>query len=402
MEFIFKAKDQSGKIREGKVEAISQEAATEMLQKNSLIPIVVKQSQASSEIAKEIQRIFEGVSQKELVVLFQQLAILIEAKVPIISSLKTIEDQLDNKYLRMVIHGIRGDVEDGMPLSESFAKHPQVFTPLMVSMVKSGELSGNLQKSIVFIAEDIEKNYQLSSKIKNALFYPIFVLVVAGIIGFIAVTVILPKLGSVIKDLGVAIPWYTSVIMGVGDFMAVYWWAVLVAILGTIGGMAYYLRTETGKREWDQIKLRLPLIGKLFTFVYITRFSSNLSILLDGGIPVVRALQMVSDIMGNGVFQKIILRGADEVKAGGNISTVMAKSADIPPIVTQMIRVGEETGKMGEILKKVSNFYENETERMTKNLAVMIEPVLIVILGVAVAILVFAILLPIYDIAGKL
>lgn len=402
MEFIFKAKDQKGNFQEGKVEAISRDSAIALIQKNGMIPISVLQRQEKAEWFKELEKIYEGVSQKELVIFFQELAILIDARVPLVPALLSLEEQIENRYLKTIIKEIRGNVEDGMPLSEAMAKHPGVFSPLTINMMKSGEASGHLQKSISYIAENIDKNYQLASKIKSALYYPIFVMVVAAIIGFIVVTFILPKITAVIKDMNIEVPWYTHAIMWTGDFMSQYWWAVLVLILGSIGAFVYYIRTEEGRKEWDRIKLKIPVVGELLRFIYMARFSDNLAILLSGGIPIVRAMIIVSDVMGNSVYQSIMLRAADEVKSGRTISNVFEQSAEIPPIVTRMVRVGEETGKISEILTKIAEFYEKESDRMTKNLTALIEPIMIVILGIGVGILSFGVLLPIYDIAGKM
>jgi type II secretory pathway component PulF len=252
------------------------------------------------------------------------------------------------------------------------------------------------------VAASIEKNYQLAAKIKGALYYPAFVLGVAFIIGFLVVTFILPKITVMIKDLKVPVPWYTAALIWIGDFMQVWWWAVLLAIAGMIGGVMYYVKTEAGRHEWQALLLKLPVIGDLSRSIYITRFSENLGSLLDGGIPVVRALVIVSEIVGNQVFEKIILKAADEVRSGGTMSTVFLRSSEIPPIVSQMIRIGEETGSLSNVLLSTAKFYNQEVETATKSLTTLIEPILIVGLGIGVGILVVGVLMPIYDIAGQL
>ena len=402
MKFTFRAKDQNGAVREGIIEAVSEQNAIEALQKNNLIPVSVEQEKRVPQIIKDLKRAWEGATQKELAVFFRQLATLIEAKVPITQSLSAIGEQTGNRYMKIIIKEISDDVQEGMPLSESLAKHPDIFPPLISSIVKAGEVSGNLQQAVLFVADSIEKNYQLTSKIRGALLYPAFVIAVAVIIGFIVVTVILPKLTGIIKDMGVAVPWYTKVIMWVGDFMSDFWWAVLIVFFGLIGGFLYYIKTEAGRHEWDQVELKLPILGNLMRAIYLARFADNLSLMVMAGIPIVRALNVVSEVVGNGVYQAVILRSADEVKTGGHISTVLARSPEMPPIVSQMVRIGEETGKLGEVLRSVTKFYEQEVEKISRNLTTLIEPVMIVFLGLGVAILVFAILLPIYDIAGKL
>ncbi|MDO8566138.1 MAG: type II secretion system F family protein [Candidatus Moranbacteria bacterium] len=402
MKFLFKAKNDAGQIREGLVEAINWETAAQILEKNGLIPITVQEQKSSMLFMKSFQKLLEGVSQKELMTFFRQLATLIEARVPITSALHTIGEQMENKYLRIIVKEVEDTIGDGMPFSEALAKHPDVFSPLTVNMIRSGEASGSLQKAIVFVAENIEKSYQLTSKIKSAFYYPIFVFSVAFIVGFLVVTFILPKITALIKDMNIPIPWYTAFLVWLGDFMNQYWWAVLLVIVAGVGTFVYYIRTEAGRYEWQVILLKIPVIGTLARNIYITRFADNLSALLGGGIPVVRALSIVSEVIGNHVFRKIILRAAEEVRAGGTMSTVFLQTKEIPPIVSQMVRIGEETGLLSQVLKKTGDFYSQEVELTTKNLTTLIEPILIVLLGIGVAILVVGVLLPIYNIAGQL
>lgn len=402
MIFIFKAKDSSGKDKTGEVESLNKEMAIRVIQSKGLIPLSVVEKDKIPGFIKDLKRIWEGISPRELVMFFRQLATLIDAKVPIIPTLQALEEQAQNQYLRIVIREMEEDIKDGMSLSESMSKHPLIFNRLMVNMISTGEVSGSLQKSINYIADNTEKNYQLNSKIKSALTYPAFVVGASFIIGFIVITFVLPRLNTVIKEMGVAVPWYTKLLMAIGDFMSSYWWAVLIAIVGTIGGLIYYIKTEDGKKEWDQIKIKLPVFGNFYKSVYIARFSDNFSILIDGGIPMVNALQEVSKVIGNSVFERIILLAAEEVKRGGNISNVFDRIAEVPPIVSRMIKIGEETGKMTDVLRKVAQFYEQEVDTMTRNISVMIEPILISILGIGVAIMVFAVLMPIYDIANKI
>ncbi|MEK9174108.1 MAG: type II secretion system F family protein, partial [Patescibacteria group bacterium] len=327
---------------------------------------------------------------------------LIEARVPIVSSLTTISDQMSNAYFALIVKEMADDVEDGMSFSEALAKSPQIFSVLTVNMIRAGEVSGALQKSVNFVADNIEKNYQLSSKIKGALYYPVFVLTVAFIIGFLVVTFILPKITVLIKDLHVAVPWYTTALITLGDFMNAYWWAVLLVVFAAIGSVYYYLKTPHGHLQWEIIVLKIPVIGTLAQNIYITRFAENLSALLNSGIPVVRALTIVSEVIGNQVYEKIVVAAAEEIKGGGNISKVFIASKEIPPVVSQMMRIGEESGTLANVLDSVAKFYNQEVENMTRSLTVLIEPILIVFLGIGVGILVVGVLLPIYNLAGQL
>lgn len=402
MKFIFEAKDENGRVKKGTVDAISKEGAAQMLSGGGLIPLVIEQEGGTNDILKNIEKLWEGVSARELTVFFRQLATLIDAKVSIVTALEAIGEQTENKFLQIVIGEIINDVQDGMPLSDALAKHSSVFDSLCVNMVKAGEISGNLQRSIMFLAENTEKNYELNAKIKSALSYPGFVMGAAVIIGFIVFTVVLPKLTSIFTEMKVEIPWYTKILMAIGAFMSSYWWAIIILALGFGCGLVYYIKTEEGRKEWDVVKLRLPVLGDLFRYVYISRFAENLSVLLTGGIPIVKSLVIVSDVVNNNQYREIILRAAEEVKTGGAMSTVFARSGEFPPIVSRMIKIGEEAGKISEVLKNVAGFYDRETDRITRNLTSLLEPVLIVCLGIGVAVIVFAVLVPIYNMTSNM
>lgn len=403
MKFLYQARNLSGEVQQGKIEALNNEKAIAMLQEKGLLPLSIEKEKETPEAFREIMRIWNGASSREISVFFRQLATLIEAKVTIVSSLNAVREQTSNAYLKRVVGELVDNIEDGSPLSEAMQKHPDVFETLAVSMVKAGEISGNLQRSILFLAENTEKNYELSSKIRSAMFYPIFVLSAALIIGFGTFAFVLPKLTDVFKDLNVDIPWYTSMLMDASAFINRYWWVTMSIIIFIILSTIYYLRTEDGKREWDSFKMKLPVIGPLFQYIYIARFAENLSVLMTGGIPLVRGLAIVSEVVNSTVFESVILRAADEVKTGGSMSEVFSRSSScFPPIVAQMIKIGEDSGKIAEVLKNVSFFYSKEVDRITRNLSSMLEPILISILGVGVGFLVFAILVPIYNIAGSI
>ncbi len=402
MKFIFKARSKSGELKEGTIEAVSSDAAVEVLQKNDLFTISIKAEKDRQAIEKTFLKYWDRVSSKELMIFFRQLSILIEAKVPIVASLLAVKDQTINVYFQKIIEEMVNDVQDGLPLSDALQKHRNVFSTLAVNIVRAGEVSGNLKKSVEYVANNIEKTYSLNSKVKSAMMYPIVVLIVFFVIAFIVISFIVPKLTVMITSISATVPWYTQVVITTSDFMSRYWWAVAVLIFGFIGGAAYYLKTEDGKREWDQIKLRLPIFGPVFQYVYLARFADNLAVLLAGGIPIIKALNVVSSVINNTVYEAVILRAADEVKIGGNMSDAFRKSPDVPPIVSQMIKIGEESGQVDIVLGHIANFYEQESAEITKNLATLIEPVLMVIIGVAVGFLAFSVIMPIYNLAGQL
>lgn len=401
MRFIFKAKDIKGKTKKGVVSAVSKELAAQILKENKLNIISIEREGGGSSIGQYFNKTWEKVDKKDLVVFFRQFHALIGSKVPVVYSLRAIADQTEHRYLSSVLKDVANDVEDGISLSESFRKYPDVFPNISTSVIEAGEISGNLDKSIDYVAKSTEKNYRTTAKIRGALIYPAFVTATAFVVGFFSVTFIVPRLTKVIEDIDAEIPWHTQLIISVGHFMENYWWAILIIIFGVIVGMIYYIKTETGKKEWDRIQLDLPVAGKLLKYLYITRFANNLVVLLEGGVPMVQSLETVSRVVRNSVYQGVILRCGDEVKKGGAISTVLADSDYIPGIVSKMVKVGEETGKTTEALDNIGKFYEQEMDEIIKNLSTLIEPILIVILGIGVGIMAFSIILPIYGIVQQ-
>lgn len=401
MRFTFKAKDQSGEVKSGTIESVSKELAFQILQENKLIPVSIERDGGDDGLNKYFKKTFDRVTSKDLVVFFRQLQALIGSKVPVVYSLRAISDQSESRYLSSITKDIANDVEDGASFSGALSKYPDTFPTVVTSVIKAGELSGNLESSIKNVASSIEKNYRITAKIRGALIYPAFVLATAFVVGFASVTFIIPKLTTIIEDMDAELPWHTMMVIKLGHFMENYWWAVLIVIFGFIFSIIYYIKTDAGKKEWDRIKLDLPVIGKMFQYLYIVRFSGNLVILLEGGVSIVQSLETVSDVVNNSVYKKMILSCAEEVKTGGNISTVLNYSEYVPGVVTKMVSIGEKTGKITESLDGVSNFYEQEMDEMVKNLSVLIEPVLIVGLGIGVAVLAFSILLPIYSVVQK-
>ncbi len=399
MKYRFVAKDAQGRTKTGVVSAGDSQGALRLLQDKSLIIVSIERADRNKTL-EELSYLWEGVSTVDLVMMFRQLVTLIGAKVPILTSFRVIQKQITNKHLLRVLQEVGDDIEDGTSLYESMSRHPRVFTPLMVSMVRSGEVSGHLHESLEYIASNLEKNYALTSKIKGALMYPGFILSAALVVGFLVITFILPNLTQIIKDMNVVTPWYTQLLMNIGDFMKSYWWLALAIFASVVGFAFYYIHTPVGKREWDKTQLKIPVIGNLLSYMYISRFSDNFSTLLSGGIPVVTSLQIVASVVGNSEFERVLLEASDEAKKGGTISSVFRRSEIFPPIVTQMIEIGEETGETEETLKSVTSFYDQQTDALARNLTTLIEPFLIVVLGIGVAIMVVGILLPIYNISS--
>ena len=401
MRFNFKVKTQTGEYKKGSINASSQEAAISLLQKNNFLIVSLRKEDKKNELVKVLLKYYDQVTDKELMIFFRQMAILIEAQVPIVMALVSIREQTSNEYFVKVIQEMVGGIEDGASLSSVMEKYPGILSKLSVSIIRAGEASGNLRKAIEYVENNIEKNYNLSVRVKSALIYPTLVLAVFFIIGFIVISFIIPKLTLMIKELNANIPWYTQVVIAISDFMSTYWWAIAIIIIGFVVGIYYYTHTEDGKKEWDDIKIKLPIVGIIFRYVYVIRFSENLAVLLQGGIPIVRALTIASSVVNNVVYERIFMKATEEVKEGGNMSTIFSQSILVPSMVTHMIKIGEESGQVDTVLGHIAKFYNQEVETMTKNLSVMLEPVIMIIIGIAVGFMAFAILMPIYNIAGQ-
>ena len=398
MKYKYKARDQAGGMQEGFVEASTLDHATSLLQQHNLVVVSIAPEKESGFLAG-LSRLWEGVSAKEFVIFSRQLAVMIEAKVPLLTAIKSISDQTVNPYFARILNSILSDIDEGKALSESLKKHPEVFSDLYVNMVQSGEVSGNLQKSLENLANNIEKNYTLTQKIKGVLYYPAFILTAFFLVGFIMITFVIPKLMIMLKETNAKLPITTKIFIATGDFMQHWWWAVLLAVILGVVALIYYLQSEDGKKEFDVIKLKIPIIKKVLQYVYLARFSENLSTLVRSGLPIVSALQISGKVIRNSVFEADIMEAAEKVKTGGTISEVLTGKPNFPPIMAQMIKVGEETGRLDTTLDTMAKFYAREADQIVSNLSSIIEPVLIVILGVGVGTLVFSIIIPIYNIA---
>ncbi len=399
MKYKYKARNQAGALQEGIVEASTMSNASALLQRHNLV-VVSLEPQKETNPFLGLSRLWEGVSGKEFVFFSRQMAVMVEAKVPLLSALKGIIEQVTNPYFANILSSVLADVDEGKSFSEALRKHPDVFSELYVNMVQSGEISGNLQQSLESLADNIEKNYVLTQKIKGVLYYPAFILSAFFLVGFLMISFVIPKLTEMLEETNAQLPITTKMLIWTGNFMQNYWWAVLIIIIAAISGLIYYIRTEDGKKEFDVIKLKVPVVGKVFKFVYLARFAENLSTLVKSGIPIVTALQIAGRVVGNIVFENHIIEAANRVKTGGTISEVlMSKEEDFPPVMVQMIKVGEDTGKLDTTLNTMAKFYSREADQIVSNLSSIIEPVLIVILGVGVGTLVFSIIIPIYNIA---
>jgi type IV pilus assembly protein PilC len=398
MEFSYTARDNEGRLKTGSVEAVNESAAFQILQQHSLT--VIKIAPISKISALERIKLFDRVAPKDIVLFSRQLATLINAKVPIVQALTILINQVNSARLKSVIGEVAQHVESGDSLSSALSKYPKIFSNLYVNLVRAGELSGTMDESLSYLADQLEKDYDLRSKVVGAMAYPAFIVSALFIVGFLMFLYVLPPLIEVLQQSSVDLPITTKMLIAVSSFLQGYWWLIILGAVGAVVGFRFYSQTSGGRYVLDLIKIKFPVFGTLFVKLYMARFARNLSTLIAGGIPIVKSLEAVSDIVGNSIYRDIILDAAGQVRNGKSIASALTTHKEFPAIVAQMVQIGESTGRLQDIANKLAIFYEKEVEGVLKILTTLLEPIIMMLLGLAVAVMVAGILLPIYNLAS--
>jgi len=401
MDFKYTARANTGQIQKGNIQAKSKQEAITALQERDLIILDVLGREDTSIFNTQIA-IFNRVKSKEMVAFSRQLSTLFSARIPLLEALRALARQTTNKYFSQIIFAIANDVEGGSLLSKALAKYPRVFSGFFINMVRSGEVSGGLDRSLNYLADYLEKQYYLNSKVRGAMAYPAFILGGFIIIGVLMMILVVPQLTSFLVETGQELPLPTKMLIasskfisGIGGLIALF---VLIGFV--VGAIFAVNRVPRARLLLDLAKVKAPIFGNIFRGIYLARITDNLSTLIQGGLPILQALQVTADVVGNVVYKKIIEEAKENVRVGGTISSCFEDHSEIPPMVTQMVATGEQTGSVDEILKKLSSFYTKEVDATVATLSQLIEPALILVLGVGVAVLVASILIPIYNIAS--
>lgn len=403
MRFNYKAKNRNSEDIEGLLEAESQSRAAEMLLERELAVTELKEVSETS-FTKIIGMFFSRVSKKDLAIFLRQLSILVSAAVPLVQALKILSQQSSSGALKQALGDVVNEVEGGTKLSQALGRYPNLFNAYFVNMIKSGETSGRLDEIMNYLADQQEKEYELQSKLIGALSYPIFIIIMMFIASFVMFVFVLPKMLTMFTDMGpgVQLPIATRMLIGTSWFFTHFWWLIILVTIACIVSFSIYVRTPAGRYVIHYIMLKLPVFGKLFTYVSLVRFSRSLGTILVGGITIPIGLRVVRDIVGNAVYEDLITQTIKEVEDGNPISTAFAKSHEIPAMVTHMLSVGEQTGRLDDVLDKVSQFYNREVTVMLENVISLIEPAIMVLLGLGVGVMVAGILLPMYTLSSKM
>jgi type IV pilus assembly protein PilC len=399
MLYKYEATTSEGEAKTGTIEAASRDIAISALQRRNLIVVSVSEVKERNILAT-LSALFSRIKSRDIVILSRQLSTLFEAKIPALTSLKLLATETENPALKEKLAKVVEDVQGGASISDAMARQPDVFSKFYVSMVRSGEESGKLDEVFSYLASYLERNYELISKAKGALVYPAFVLTAFVGVVILMLTYVIPKLSDILKESGQSLPFYTTIILDASDFVRTYGIYILLVLIAGVIALWVYFRTPSGKMSFSRIQLDTPYLGVLYRKLYLSRIMDNFETLLSAGISAVRTLELTADVIDNEIYRQIILESINNIKSGIPLSESFSRYEDIPGLVVQMIKVGEETGKLTFVLKTLASFYKKEIDNAITTLMSLIEPVLIIILGLGVGLLVAGVLGPIYSLSA--
>ncbi len=399
MLFKYKATTKDGQERVGNIDAISIDVAIASLQKRDLIIISIDLAEAGG-LWAQLSTGFESVKNRDVVILSRQLATLFEAKVSVLDTFKLLSSETENSVLRKKLSEITDDIQSGVPISGAMAKHPKVFSSFYVSLIRSGEESGKLSESFNYLADYLERQYAIVSKVKGALIYPAFVIASFGVVMVLMLVLVIPRLAEILTETGQQVPIYTQFVIWLSALFVNY--GIFIMVFFVIGVLLLwrYITTSVGKDTLDVLELQIPYIGTLYRRFYLSRIADNMDTLITSGVSMVRALEVTADVVGSEVYKKVLLDAIADVKGGSPLSVTFSESKEVPQIMAQMTRIGEETGNLGFVLKTMSRFYKREVDTAIDTLIALIEPLMIILLGVGVGLLLVSVLGPIYNITA--
>ncbi|OGF23623.1 hypothetical protein A3H09_03525 [Candidatus Falkowbacteria bacterium RIFCSPLOWO2_12_FULL_45_13] len=397
--FKYKALTRDKKLRTGMAEANSREYVEDILKEKGLSIVAIS---PLTGVKKPGLDFLSRVKKKDVVIFSRQFSVLISANVAMVQALKILIDQTSGQALKIIISEVTDEVDAGSPLSEALSKRPDVFSGFYVSVIRSGETSGKLDEVLNYLADEMEKDYDMMGKVRGAMIYPVFVLCALAAVGAVMMVFVVPKLTAILTESGAELPLSTKIVIGASDFMAEYWWLLILIIGGLFFAVRFYIKRPKGRKQADLVKLKLPIFGHLFQLIYLVRFTRSMNTLIVGGVTISNSLKVSAEVVGNAVYRELVEKTIKEVEDGNSISSVFINSGYIPKMVSQMLNIGEKTGKMDIVLARITNFYSREIDNMVANLMTLMEPIIMVIMGVAVGIMVAAIILPMYNLAGSL
>lgn len=402
MLFKYKVINEKGQESEGSIDAINVDVAINSLQRRGLVISSIHEAEEKGGFLSRDLAIFERISNKDIVILSRQMATLFTAQVSALRIFKLLASETENRALGKRLATIADDIQGGNTISGSLTKHPKVFSTFYVNMVKAGEESGKLDETFIFLADYLDRNYEVTSKVKNALIYPAFVISTFIAVMSLMLTVVIPKISTIITSSGQAIPIYTRAVIGLSNFLVDFGPLILILVIIGLFLLVRFARTDAGKASLSQAKITLPYIGNLYKKLYLSRIADNLDTQLGSGIPMVKALELTSSVVDNAIYEQALKDITESIKGGLSLSDASSRHPEIPGIMVQMMKIGEETGELGSILKTLAKFYQREVVNAVDTLVDLIEPLMIVLLGLGVGFLLASVLIPIYNISSSI
>ena len=399
MIFRYEAISNTGEKKTGTVEAPSSDLAIAAIQRRGLIVSNVKEESGGNSFLK-LSFFEKKVKMKDIVIMSRQISTLFNAQVSALKAFNLLSTNTENETLVKILNSVSEDIQAGVSISQAMSKYPKVFSDFYVNMVKSGEESGKLSQTFAYLADYLERQYQLTSKTKNALIYPGFVIGVFFVVMVLMFTFIVPKLTAIIKESGQDIPLSTKVIIAISNLFVNYGLYLLIAVIIFVIYVVRLMRTKNGQEAIDKIKINMPVFKDIYRKLYYSRIADNLETMLTSGVSIIHSLEITSSVVGNRIFENILDNVTTDVKAGSSLSDAFSKYPEIPPIMSGMIRVGEETGSLSNILKTLGVFYGREVNEAVDTLVSLIEPLMIVFLGLGVGVLLTSVLMPIYNVTS--
>lgn len=398
--FKYRAVNKENKTLAGMVEAPNEAMAIDILKEKELE--ILSLTEKAGKGGGKFNISFGGrVKAKEVVIFSRQFSVLIASGVALVQSLKLLVEQTKNPKLQGIISEIADEIDGGARLSDTLAKHPKVFTNFYINVVRSGESSGKLDEVLEYLADELEKDYDMISKIKGAMIYPVFIITGLSIVGTMMMIFVVPKLTEILQESGTELPLATRVLMGISSFLQNYWYILIIGIVGTVAAIRFFVNLPIGKQIIDNLVLKLPIFGKLFKKIYLVRFTRSLETLIKGGVSISKGLEITAEVVSNDIYRTLINQTKKDVEDGKAMSLAFTQSEAVPNMVGQMISIGEKTGKLDSILASISAFYGREIDNTVANLMTLMEPIIMVVIGIAVGTMVAAIILPMYNMTSS-
>lgn len=401
--YVYKASDPAGKVSKGTLEAEGQRGAVSRLQEMGLIPIRVGPAEKgrgrlSLGLSQDVTTLFKRISGKDVMLFTQDLSALLEAGLPVDRALSILIGVAENEKFKEVIRDVLKAVQGGSYLSDALAKHPRVFSSFYVNMIRAGEAGGVLDAVLSRLALFLESSQDLRDYIKSAMVYPVFLVLVGGISIIILMTFVIPKFSIIFSDMGQAIPVSTRILLDISSLLRNYWWVILGAMVPAYFALRRYGRSPAGRLKMDERKMRLPVFGELIRKIEVARFARTLGTLMKSGVPILQALDLVKNIVGNQVIVQSMEKVHGRVKEGDRLSKPLAEARVFPPLAIQMITVGEETGRLDEMLLRVAENYEKVVRNLIKRMISLLEPAMILFMGLVVGFIVVSMLMAIFSV----